>query len=217
MSGAVAKRQLLPINMTITKKKKKKQNGPQCFAQTSWFCLQSISIHKNKTSINKKYSRKWSSKTHSGLFHPWVFSFFFWEGQIYQTGVTETKKKKKDRWQKQKGWQGIYRVSPINFIRGAKKKMFSGVLKILGKYPSRDWSQRRGSHGGDDDHEVRRNAGDPVQEVGGELGQVAFRKLAGWEDLKHIGRLQDTNMAISSTFHTQHEPLNTFSSTADIL
>jgi len=37
---------------------------------------------------------------------------------------------------------------------------------------------------------VRRDVGDAGEEVRGEAGQVAFRKLAGWEDLQNIGRLR---------------------------
>ena len=46
------------------------------------------------------------------------------------------------------------------------------------------------SHRGDDNHEVGWDAGDPVEEVRSELGQVAFRKFTRRENLQYIGRLQ---------------------------
>lgn len=45
------------------------------------------------------------------------------------------------------------------------------------------------SHRGDDNHEVRRDAGDLAEEVRSESRQVALGKLARWKDLQHVGRL----------------------------
>lgn len=46
------------------------------------------------------------------------------------------------------------------------------------------------SHGGDDDHEVRRDAGDLAEEVRGQTRQVALGELARREDLQHVGGLR---------------------------
>lgn len=45
------------------------------------------------------------------------------------------------------------------------------------------------SHRGDDNHEVRRDAGDLAEEVRSESRQVALGKLARWKYLQHVGRL----------------------------
>lgn len=45
------------------------------------------------------------------------------------------------------------------------------------------------SDGGDDDHEVRRDAGDLAEEVRSEARQVALGELTRREDLQHVGRL----------------------------
>ncbi len=46
------------------------------------------------------------------------------------------------------------------------------------------------SDGGDDDHQVRRDAGDLAQEVRSETGQVALGELARREDLQNVRRLR---------------------------
>lgn len=49
----------------------------------------------------------------------------------------------------------------------------------------------RGSHRGNDNHEVGRDVGNAGQKVRGQTGQVTLRELAGWEDLQHVGGLEE--------------------------
>lgn len=53
------------------------------------------------------------------------------------------------------------------------------------------WRPFRASHRGNDNHEVRRDVGDAGKEVRGQPGEVTLGELTGWEDLKHVGRLEE--------------------------
>lgn len=74
------------------------------------------------------------------------------------------------------------------FLHGTGGPGFTFCCRASGKYTER--GSFSGSHGGDDNHEVGRNAGDAGKEVGGQTGQVALRELAGREDLQHVGGLE---------------------------
>lgn len=53
------------------------------------------------------------------------------------------------------------------------------------------WRPFRASHRGNDNHEVRRDVGDAGKEVRGQPGEVTLGELTGWEDLQHIGGLEE--------------------------
>lgn len=46
-----------------------------------------------------------------------------------------------------------------------------------------------------------RDVGDASKEVGGQAGEVTLRELTGWEDLQHIGGLEEEKQSGDPVFH----------------